>query len=117
MTKIPVVLVTGASRGLGRGIALRCAKAGYSVAIHYSGNIAAANETMKLCQAAAIHKPQKFAIVQGNLGVNREREILFANTLSSMGRLDGLVNNAGIAPRVRADMTEMSEASYDEVMG
>jgi 3-oxoacyl-[acyl-carrier protein] reductase len=116
MSSVPVVLVTGASRGLGRGIALCCARAGYSVAIHYSGNEAAANETVNLCQAASTNPTQTFAIVQGNLGDKSERSRIFEKTLAQFGRVDALINNAGMAPRVRADITETSEESYDELM-
>jgi 3-oxoacyl-[acyl-carrier protein] reductase len=116
MSAKPVVLVTGASRGLGRGIAQSCAGIGCNVAIHYQGNEAAARETEKLCQKAALHSHQKFSLVQGNLASTADRAKLFALTLSSLGRLDALVNNAGMAPRVRADITEASEESYDEVM-
>ncbi|MFA6366877.1 MAG: SDR family NAD(P)-dependent oxidoreductase, partial [Candidatus Hydrogenedentales bacterium] len=51
--RLPVALVTGSSRGLGRGIALELAAHGFSVAIHYSGNEDAAWETCSLCGAAA----------------------------------------------------------------
>lgn len=117
MSEVPVVLVTGASRGLGRGVALRCAKAGFSVAVHFSENEAAAREAVQLCQSAAAGASQKFAPVRGNLAVARDRERFFAETLSHFGRLDALVNNAGMAPRVRADLLDATEASYDEVMG
>jgi 3-oxoacyl-[acyl-carrier protein] reductase len=117
MNPIPVALVTGASRGLGRGIALSCARIGCDVAIHYQGNETAARETLRLCEGARLQSTQKFALVQGNLGVSADRERLFAETLKSLGRLDALINNAGMAPRTRADLTEASEESYDEVMG
>jgi len=116
MSEIPVVLVTGASRGLGRGIALRCAKAGFNVAIHFSENEAAAQESIQLCQGVITNSAQKFVSVRGNLAVARDRQRLFAKTLSAFGRLDALVNNAGMAPRARADMIDATEASYDEVM-
>lgn len=116
MSSTPAVLVTGASRGLGRGIAVTCAKAGFSVAIHYSGNHAAALDTVKLCQSVAPHASQTFPIVQGNIAVARDRAQILEQTLSALGRLDALVNNAGIAPRVRADITETGEESFDEVM-
>ena len=61
----PVVLVTGASRGLGRGIAVELAEGGYSVAINYAGNRAAAEECAELCKAAAPSADQKFLPVQG----------------------------------------------------
>ncbi|HMP83783.1 MAG TPA: 3-ketoacyl-ACP reductase [Verrucomicrobiota bacterium] len=113
----PVVLVTGASRGLGRGIAQQCAAAGCSVAVHFAGNEAAALETVALCKAAAMNPAQQFVPVRGNLAVAAERAAFLQATLSAFGRLDALVNNAGMAPRVRADITETSEASYDEVLG
>lgn len=113
----PVVLVTGASRGLGRGIALQAAQAGYSVAINYAGNQAAAEETRKLCQAAAPSADQAFEIFQADIGSPADRKRLLSETLARFGRLDALVNNAGIAPRVRADLTETNEESFDEVLG
>jgi 3-oxoacyl-[acyl-carrier protein] reductase len=116
MNQTPVALVTGASRGLGRGIAKQCAHAGFSVAIHYAGNEAAANETVALCQSVATNPAQKFVPVRGNLAVAAERAAFFEQTIAAFGHLDALVNNAGMAPRARADITETSEASYDEVM-
>jgi NAD(P)-dependent dehydrogenase (short-subunit alcohol dehydrogenase family) len=115
MSANPVVLVTGASRGLGRGIAQSCARLGCDVAIHYQGNEAAARETIQICERAAIRE-QKFALVQGNIALSADRARLFEATLAAFGRLDALVNNAGMAPRVRADITEAGEESYDEVM-
>jgi 3-oxoacyl-[acyl-carrier protein] reductase len=116
MTKTAVVLVTGASRGLGRGIAQNCARAGFSVAVHYARNKAAAQETVSLCRSAAIHPEQQFLPIRGNLAIAEERGAIFEQALSVFGHLDALVNNAGIAPRARADVTETAEASYDEVM-
>jgi len=116
MNSIPAVLVTGASRGLGRGIARSCAKLGCSVAIHYNGNAEAARETAQLCREAASNPEQKFPLIQGNVGSKADRKIIFEQTLAALGRLDALVNNAGMAPRVRADITEATEESFDEVM-
>ncbi len=113
----PVAIVTGSSRGLGRGIALELARQGFSVVINYAGNLAAAAETVQLCQGAQKQPAQKFIPVQANVGSADDRQRLINETLSKLGRIDALVNNAGIAPRVRADLTEMGEESYDEVMG
>ncbi len=112
----PVVLVTGASRGLGRGIAIEAAAAGHSVAINYASNAAAAEETVSLCAAAASSAAQRFVPVPGDIGSREAREALLAATLDAFGRVDALVNNAGIAPRVRADVTETSEASFEELL-
>ena len=116
MTAAPTVLVTGASRGLGRGIALEAAAQGLSVAINYASNRAAADETAALCRQAAPSPEQVFATVRGDIGRREDRERLLAETLGALGRLDALVNNAGIAPRQRADVTQTTEASFREVL-
>jgi 3-oxoacyl-[acyl-carrier protein] reductase len=116
MSAPAAILVTGSSRGLGRGVALELAKAGFSVAIHYVNNKTAADETSAACRALAPNPEQTFPVVGGNIGISADRESLFAQTIAAFGRLDGLVNNAGIAPRVRADITEATEESFDEVL-
>ncbi len=112
----PVVLVTGASRGLGRAIACHCAAAGCSVLVHYGSNSAAAQETLDLCQAKAVSRGQQFVSLGANLGDAAERQGLFERSLEACGRVDALINNAGMAPRVRADITQATEASFDEVL-
>ena len=112
----PVILVTGASRGLGRGVAVALAREGHDVAIHYASNRAAADETGDLCRAAARDPGQRFVPVAAELASAPQRQALMDAVLAAYGRLDGLVNNAGIAPRVRADITEADEASFDEVL-
>ena len=111
-----VVLITGASRGLGRGVALALAKEGHDLAIHYASNRAAADETVMLCRAVAADQGQKFAPVSAQLASSAERAAMMDAVLGEFGRLDGLVNNAGIAPKVRADITEADEANFDEVI-
>jgi NAD(P)-dependent dehydrogenase (short-subunit alcohol dehydrogenase family) len=111
-----VVLVTGSSRGLGRGVAESLAVAGYSVAVHYASNKKAAEETAEACRSLAPNAGQKFAIVGGDVGKAVERQQVFEQTLKAFGHLDALVNNAGIAPRVRADITEATEDVFDEVI-
>jgi NAD(P)-dependent dehydrogenase (short-subunit alcohol dehydrogenase family) len=114
--KSPVVLVTGASRGLGRGIARHLAAKGISVAINYANNRDGALETVRLCEGAGIGKAQSFFPVQADISRREERERLLQATLEKMGRIDALVNNAGIAPRIRADIIEADEESFQEVM-
>ncbi len=116
MSPIPVVLVTGASRGLGRGIALQLAAEGCSVAINYAGNRDAAKEAAKLCARASRTKRQRFVPIQADIGTKADRERLVAETLSEFGQIDALVNNAGIAPRVRADLVDASEESFEELI-
>ena len=110
---IPVVLVTGASRGLGRGIAIEAAAAGCSVAINYASNAAAAHETVELCTAAATRPEQRFVPMKGDIGNPDDRAGLLAHTLDTFGRLDALVNNAGVLRQVTFD--EGDEAMLDEL--
>ena len=111
-----VALVTGASRGLGRGIAEVLARDGLSVAIHYANNKGAAEETAAACRKLATRPDQKFITVGGNVGVAADRAKIVSETLAGLGRIDTLVNNAGIAPRVRADISEATEEIFDEVI-
>jgi NAD(P)-dependent dehydrogenase (short-subunit alcohol dehydrogenase family) len=109
-------LVTGSSRGLGRGIALELARRGLSVAVHYAKNRAAAEETAAACQAVAPHPAQQFPTVAGDVSRPGDRESLLAATLAALGRLDALVNNAGRAPAVRADLLDAAEGSFDDLL-
>ncbi|HVU35967.1 MAG TPA: 3-ketoacyl-ACP reductase [Opitutaceae bacterium] len=111
-----MVLVTGSSRGLGRGIALELARQGFSVAINYAGNRTAAEETVTACRDAAADAAQRFVPLQADIGQRTDRTRLLAEVLREFGRIDALVNNAGIAPRERADITEASEESFEELV-
>lgn len=112
----PVVLVTGAGRGLGRGIAVQLAEEGCSVAINYVGDRPAAESTAELCRRASRAPNQEFLPIRADIGSGADRARLVSETLSGLGRIDALVNNAGIAPRARADITEASEASFEELV-
>lgn len=112
----PVVLITGASRGLGRGVALTLAAEGYDLVIHYASNRAAAEETVSACRSLARDAGQRFVPLSAELASASDRQKLIDVTLGELGRLDALVNNAGIAPRERADITEAREEIFDEVI-
>jgi NAD(P)-dependent dehydrogenase (short-subunit alcohol dehydrogenase family) len=116
MNFTPVVLVTGSSRGLGRGVAETLAKSGYSVAIHYGFNRASAEAAVAACRALAVNENQQFAMVGGDISKKADRDSMLEQTLAAFGRLDALVNNAGIAPKVRADITEATEESFDDLI-
>ncbi len=107
-----VALVTGASRGIGRGIALALAARGWNIVANYRGNAEAAEATRQAVEAAGV----ACLIVQADIADAQDRERLLAATLARFGHIDLLVNNAGMAPRQRVDLLEVSEASYDEVM-
>lgn len=105
-------IVTGGSRGIGRGICLGLAAQGWAVVVNYRGNAAAAQESAALVEQAG----GQALVIQADIGAAEDRERLVAETLARFGRIDLLVNNAGMGPRVRADLLETSEESYDEVM-
>lgn len=105
-------LVTGASRGIGRAIAVALGEDGWSVAVNYQGNADAAAETVRQVEAGG----GRGIAVQADIALVADRQRLVDETLSRFGRIDLLVNNAGMAPRQRVDLLEIGEASYDEVM-
>jgi 3-oxoacyl-[acyl-carrier protein] reductase len=111
-----VALVTGGSRGIGRGIAVALAGAGMDVAINYAGNRAAAEECQALCRQASKDRAGRFEIVQGDVGVAGDRAKLVQFVRDTYGRIDCLVNNAGVAPTVRVDILEAGEESFDRLM-
>ena len=109
MSTHPVVIVTGASRGLGRGIAIALAQAGCNVVINYAGNQKAAEECVQLCKDAQQADTQQFITIKADISNRDDRENMLAETIKQLGQVDVLVNNAGIAPSERADITEASE--------
>jgi NAD(P)-dependent dehydrogenase (short-subunit alcohol dehydrogenase family) len=117
MHPAPVALVTGASRGIGRGIAIALARAGHGVAINYAGNQEAAGECRRLCEAAAPKgSPTRFEPIQADISKDADRRRLISETLQRFGRIDLLVNNAGVAPSVRADLLDATEESFDRLV-
>lgn len=114
----PVALITGASRGIGRGIALELAAIGHDIVINYAGNEAAARQTAADCAAAATaaSKSIRVEICQADIAAASDRLKLIGFTREKLGRLDLLVNNAGVAPNVRADILEAGEESFDRLI-
>ena len=107
-----VALVTGGSRGIGRGIALALGAKGWRVVVNYRGNAEAAQEAAD----AITQQGGQALLVQGDVANGDDRARILAETLDHFGRIDLLVNNAGMAPRQRRDILETTEESYDEVM-
>jgi NAD(P)-dependent dehydrogenase (short-subunit alcohol dehydrogenase family) len=107
-----VALVTGGARGIGLGIALKLAEAGFTLAIsgrRPSSQVRSALDQFKKRGRASIY-------VQADVTSNEDRARLLLEVEEKLGRLDILVNNAGIAPRVRADILDAREDSFDELI-
>ncbi len=113
-----VALITGASRGIRRGIALELARLGFDLTINFAGNEGAARDTAATClaTATAAGKAIRVEICQADISLTADRRKLIDFTRSTFGRLDLLVNNAGVAPNVRADILEAGEESFDRLM-
>ena len=107
-----VALVTGASRGIGRAIALGLAESGWSVAINYSRNRDAAEEVKREVESRGARE----LLIQADISSADDRKRLVDETANALGPIGLLVNNAGVAPDVRADLLEASEASFDRLI-
>ncbi|SIR06890.1 3-oxoacyl-[acyl-carrier-protein] reductase [Paenibacillus macquariensis] len=105
-----VALVTGASRGIGRSIALNLAGLGANVVVNYSGNETAAQEVVAEIQALGVES----VALKANVGKSEEAENLVKEAINALGRIDILVNNAGIT-RDNLIM-RMKEEEFDSVI-
>jgi 3-oxoacyl-[acyl-carrier protein] reductase len=107
-----VALVTGASRGIGRGVALALAGGGLDVVVNYARNAEAAEATGAELERAGA----KVHLVRADVADTADRARLVDEAYAAFGRLDLLVNNAGVAPDVRADVLEATESSFDRLI-
>ena len=112
MAEQKIALVTGGSRGIGRGICLELARVGYAVVVNFNENLGAAEET----RAEVEKLGAACEICQADVTARSNRDLLVDFTIERFGRIDLLVNNAGIAPPVRKDILETEEESYDRIM-
>jgi 3-oxoacyl-[acyl-carrier protein] reductase len=116
-SRSPVAAITGASRGIGRGIAVELARAGWSVLINYASDEQAALECKRLCEEAAPASANVlFEPVQADIAKREDRVRILTTAQEKFGWVDLLVNNAGVAPKVRADLLETSEESFDRLL-
>lgn len=107
-----IAFITGGSRGIGFGVALALGKAGFDLAVNgmrNEGDVAGALEELRKLGV-------NVAYFQGNVAVREDRQSMLDKILSHFGSVNVLVNNAGIAPRERADILDAKEEIWDEVM-
>ena len=112
----PTALITGASRGIGRGIAIELARSGFDLVINYRADRGAADEAVALAGAATGRKGPRIVAFQADISDAGDRDALVSFAKRQFGRLDLLVNNAGIGPQVRRDLLEASEESFDQLI-
>ncbi|MBQ9848529.1 MAG: 3-oxoacyl-ACP reductase FabG [Clostridia bacterium] len=105
-----VALVTGSSRGIGRGIAISLAEAGADVVVNYAGNAKAAEECADIIRS----KGQKALVIQADVSEEDQVKAMFAEIMKEFGRLDILVNNAGTSQD--KDIFAMDKADWDRII-
>ena len=105
-----VALVTGASRGIGRAVAIALAKAGALVAVNYAGNVKAAEEVQQIITQAG----GKAILVQGDVAQAEVVDEMMKTVMDEFGRIDILVNNAGITRD--GLLIRMKECDWDAVI-
>lgn len=106
-------VITGGSRGIGYAIARRLGQDGFNVVIMDMNCEADYQENF----AALTELGIEYLYVQGNICSAADRDRLVSAAVERFGGIHVLVNNAGVAPAVRADLLEMSEESFDRVVG
>ncbi len=106
-------IVTGGSRGIGFGVARQLGLDGYNVAILDVNDPKDYQENLDELEKLGID----YLYIQGSTTVKEDREAFVKKVVEKYGDIDVLVNNAGVAPKVRLDLLEMTEESFDYVVG
>jgi NAD(P)-dependent dehydrogenase (short-subunit alcohol dehydrogenase family) len=107
-----VALITGGSRGIGLGVAEALADSGFDLAINGVRESATVVDVL----AALGRRGAKVRYCRGDVAQSADRQAVIDEVRAYFGRLDVLVNNAGVAPNVRADILDASEESFDRVL-
>jgi 3-oxoacyl-[acyl-carrier protein] reductase len=108
-----VALITGGSRGIGRGIAEALADSGFDLAINGVRDAGEVSEVLAALQERGV----SVHYCRGDVSKTSDREQIVAAVRNRFGRLDVLVNNAGVAASPRADILEATEVSFDRLIG
>jgi len=112
-----VAFITGASRGIGRGIALELAKHGYDIAAGATkANPRNTEKGLYEVKARVEELGQRCAPVVGDVSSIEDHDRMIRETLDALGSIDVFVSNAGVAPEKRLDVLEATPDSYDRVM-
>jgi len=112
MIEQKVALITGGTRGIGKAIALEVARAGYAVMVNFNENLGAAETARNELEKTGVPSD----VCQADVSAPSHRDLLVDYTLEKFGRIDLLVNSAGIGPSVRKDILESDPEVFDEVM-
>jgi len=113
----PVALVTGAGQGIGRGIALRLAEDGFALAINdVVADPANVKQGAYEVKAAIAAKGWVAEVFRADVSSAPERAAMIEAVAAKFGRIDLLVNNAGVAPKERRDILEAGEESFERLM-
>ena len=107
-----IAFITGGTRGIGFGIAVALGKAGFDLALNGMRNEGEVADALEEVRKLGVN----VAYFQGNVADKEDRQAMFDKILSHFGAVNLLVNNAGIAPRERADILNAKEEIWDEVM-
>ena len=108
-----VAIVTGSSRGIGYAIVRRLGRDGFRVVVSATGP----QEKYEQALAGLTADGIEWRYICCDIADHDSRLHLIEETVRQFGRIDVLVNNAGVAPKVRADLLEMTEESFDRVVG
>ena len=106
-------IITGGSRGIGYAIATKLGKEGCNVVLLATGTQDRYKEALEELTNQGID----WLYVQGSIDSAEDREKLVRETVNKYGRIDILVNDAGVAPKERKDLLDMTEDSFDRVVG